>query len=273
MDIARGDILRQLRSTNSFRHALMLNTIPEHLPSIHMRYPARLLLALVLVHSPIVVLAGCVQPRNKSDVETQDKRLGEAERRLGESQALVNSCQAQIGVLRNEADELRKHVALLERNDTSGIGSELSAIRAERDRLAESIGDRDRQLDEIRKQASEFQSKAAANQALVGQLSEQLAKCETDKSTTMAALDRCQHSAAAKVVTPTVVESKIDGEFEGWSGETVFKLLNGQIWQQSSYSYTYHYAFMPEVLIYPSGSGYKMRVNGVDGDISVTRLK
>ncbi|MDR0881742.1 MAG: hypothetical protein LBP55_04270, partial [Candidatus Adiutrix sp.] len=34
------------------------------------------------------------------------------------------------------------------------------------------------------------------------------------------------------------IESQIDGTFEGWSGETVFKLTNGQIWQQSSYAYT-----------------------------------
>jgi hypothetical protein len=31
----------------------------------------------------------------------------------------------------------------------------------------------------------------------------------------------------------SVIESQIDGTFQGWSGETVFKLTNGQIWQQS----------------------------------------
>lgn len=70
-----------------------------------------------------------------------------------------------------------------------------------------------------------------------------------------------------------VVESRIDGEFKGWDGETLFKLQNGQIWQQSSYAYTYHYAYSPGVLIYPSGGGYKMRVDGVDKVISVRRLK
>ena len=71
----------------------------------------------------------------------------------------------------------------------------------------------------------------------------------------------------------SVIESKIDGEFNGWDGETIFKLRNGQIWQQSSYSYEYHYAYSPNVLVYKSGSGYKMRVEGVDGEIQVTRLK
>ena len=70
-----------------------------------------------------------------------------------------------------------------------------------------------------------------------------------------------------------VVESRIDGEFTGWEGETIFKLMNGQIWQQASYAYTYHYAYGPKVLIYRSGGGYKMKVEGVNGEIAVRRLK
>lgn len=70
-----------------------------------------------------------------------------------------------------------------------------------------------------------------------------------------------------------VIESQIDGEFEGWSGETIFKLVNGQIWQQSSYAYTYHYAYMPKVLIYNSSGSYKLKVDGVSSTINVTRLR
>lgn len=78
---------------------------------------------------------------------------------------------------------------------------------------------------------------------------------------------------SAPTTTPDVIESKIDGEFSGWEGETIFKLQNGQIWQQSSYAYEYKYAYSPKVLIFKSGSGYEMRVDGVAGGISVTRLK
>lgn len=70
-----------------------------------------------------------------------------------------------------------------------------------------------------------------------------------------------------------VVESTIDGDFEGWEGETIFKLMNGQIWQQSQYSYTYHYAFMPKVVIYPSNGRFKMKVDGVNSTIYVKQLK
>ncbi len=72
---------------------------------------------------------------------------------------------------------------------------------------------------------------------------------------------------------PDIFESRISGEFAGWSGETVFRLRNGQIWQQCSNGITEHHAEMPGVLIYRSGIGYKMKVDGIDQTISVKRLK
>lgn len=78
---------------------------------------------------------------------------------------------------------------------------------------------------------------------------------------------------AGSPVQSTVIESKIEDDFEGWEGETIVKLLNGQIWQQTEYYYHYHYAFMPEVLIYRSGAGWKMKVDGVDRAVGVTQLK
>jgi hypothetical protein len=70
-----------------------------------------------------------------------------------------------------------------------------------------------------------------------------------------------------------VVESQIDGDFNGWEGETIVKLMNGQIWQQTEFHYEYHYAFMPGVLIYPSGGRYKMKVEGTDQAVDVQRLR
>ena len=70
-----------------------------------------------------------------------------------------------------------------------------------------------------------------------------------------------------------VIKSQIDGEFEGWEGETIFKLMNGQIWQQTSYDYTYHYAYMPEVEIYETTNGYILKVEDVDETIEVVRIK
>jgi hypothetical protein len=76
------------------------------------------------------------------------------------------------------------------------------------------------------------------------------------------------------VIEPeAVIESQIDGDFEGWEGETIFKLTNGQIWQQASYDYAYNYAYMPEVIIYKTSGGYKMKVEDIEDVIDVVRIK
>jgi hypothetical protein len=59
-----------------------------------------------------------------------------------------------------------------------------------------------------------------------------------------------------------VLEDIIVSEFTGWTGDTIFELNNGQIWQQDEYSYSYHHAFRPTALIYNVGLGYKMIVEG-----------
>ena len=70
-----------------------------------------------------------------------------------------------------------------------------------------------------------------------------------------------------------VIETQISGEFKGWDGETIFKMMNGQIWQQSSYAYMYHYAYSPSVLIYELKGTWTMKVEDVDETIRVVRLK
>lgn len=64
-----------------------------------------------------------------------------------------------------------------------------------------------------------------------------------------------------------VIESKIDGEFNGWEGETTYTLVNGQVWQQSSDKYEHKYSNTPKVLIYNPGGGYIMRVAGTTENV------
>jgi hypothetical protein len=82
-------------------------------------------------------------------------------------------------------------------------------------------------------------------------------------------------SASRTVAVPAanVVETQVDGEFNGWEGETIVKLMNGQIWKQTEYRYEYHYAYMPKVLVYASGSGFKMKVDGTSQPVGVERLR
>lgn len=89
-----------------------------------------------------------------------------------------------------------------------------------------------------------------------------------------AALSIKGNTATTQVApTPAAVESEIDGEFHGWDGETIFKLTDGEIWQQSEYDYTYEYAYRPSVTIYKTASCWKMKVEDVDDAVCVKRIK
>lgn len=69
-----------------------------------------------------------------------------------------------------------------------------------------------------------------------------------------------------------VIESNIQGEFNGWDGNTTFCLDNGQRWQQSEYAYSYHYAYRPEVIIYNTGYEYMLAVEGINDTIAVRKI-
>jgi hypothetical protein len=73
--------------------------------------------------------------------------------------------------------------------------------------------------------------------------------------------------------TLTTVNSKIDGDFDGFDYEKIFKLLNGQIWQQTSFDYKYSYKYSPKVTIYKDGAFYYMIVDGVDKKVRVEQIK
>jgi len=69
------------------------------------------------------------------------------------------------------------------------------------------------------------------------------------------------------------VESTIAGDFNGWDGETMFKLDNGQIWEQAEYEYMYSYAYRPDVTIYQTSGGCRMKVEDEEDTILVRRIK
>jgi hypothetical protein len=82
-----------------------------------------------------------------------------------------------------------------------------------------------------------------------------------------------QTTATIESKCDPAIESTISGETEGWSGETIFKLDNGQIWEQAEYSYNYFYAYRPDVTIYHSQSGCRMKVEDEEETILVRRIK
>ncbi len=68
-----------------------------------------------------------------------------------------------------------------------------------------------------------------------------------------------------------VTESYIEGAFRGWTGRGVYKFINGQIWVQKNYKYSYKYIYRPKALIWKDGSKYYLEVVGMCEKISVRR--
>ncbi len=69
-----------------------------------------------------------------------------------------------------------------------------------------------------------------------------------------------------------ILESNIDGPFFGWRGSTVFKLANGQVWEQDAAGRTYHFAYRPDLTITEVRSQHFMRVDGL-ASIPVRRVE
>ena len=91
-------------------------------------------------------------------------------------------------------------------------------------------------------------------------------------------IDNYKTSPKLEVVTGDIEEdyflvSAIDGSFEGWSGSTIFRLKNGQIWQQRLSGKWKYNKQSPNVRIKKNFFGYfVMRVDDRKS-IGVKRIK
>ena len=132
--------------------------------------------------------------------------------------------------------------------------------------LTSQVDDLEDELTQTKDEASELEDK-------VSDLEESLAEIEHPDNDGSVGKGFSSSSSGAISYTGDVLKTKIDGEFEGWEGETIFKMINGSIWQQASYAYTYHYSYMPDVIIFKKGGTYYMKVEDVDDAIAVTQLR
>lgn len=69
------------------------------------------------------------------------------------------------------------------------------------------------------------------------------------------------------------ISSRIDGEFRGWDGDTIFKLENGQVWKQTNPGSVYYRANRPKVTITREFFGFRMEVEGLNKRVQVKRIK
>lgn len=69
------------------------------------------------------------------------------------------------------------------------------------------------------------------------------------------------------------IQSRIDGNFNGWEGDTVVKLENGQVWQQVDFKFKFAFKFRPKVLVFRDGGNYYMIIEGVNDKIKVRQIR
>jgi hypothetical protein len=74
------------------------------------------------------------------------------------------------------------------------------------------------------------------------------------------------------ITLPSVIESKIDDEFEGYEAGNIYKLRNGQLWEQISGRYRYRYKYAPDVIIVNRNGSYQMQVEGMEDWVTVILL-
>ena len=73
----------------------------------------------------------------------------------------------------------------------------------------------------------------------------------------------------------TTITSKLTGTFDGWDGQTVFELENGQIWAQASKTKWYTKEVEnPVAIIEPGMFGtWRLHIEGLDKDCRVKRIQ
>lgn len=72
---------------------------------------------------------------------------------------------------------------------------------------------------------------------------------------------------------PNKIESRIIGEFHGWTGDTVFKLENGQVWKQAGPGFFETDLKNPKVTIKKLLIGYVLLVDGYAKEVFVRRIQ
>lgn len=76
-----------------------------------------------------------------------------------------------------------------------------------------------------------------------------------------------------EVNTTDRIVSHIAGEFHGWTGQTRFRLTNGQIWVQAGPGYYETNMKSPKVVIKKLLIGYILQVNGNGKEVFVRRIR
>ena len=80
-------------------------------------------------------------------------------------------------------------------------------------------------------------------------------------------------AGASSAGASSFIESRVDGEWEGWQGDSIVKLLNGQLWEQVGARISAKYKYNPRVFVYKQGSTHFMQIDGESSAVQVRRIK
>ena len=80
--------------------------------------------------------------------------------------------------------------------------------------------------------------------------------------------ERCNISYGDNIIKSTIIN-----DFNGLEFENIFKLSNGQIWEQTEFYSYINVTLMPKVIIWWSGSVYKMKVEGIEKAVTVQQVQ
>ncbi len=102
-----------------------------------------------------------------------------------------------------------------------------------------------------------------------------------DKSLNISLINKGAASASSKQdqqavknqLKGDVLETRIDGDFNGWSGDTIVRTIDGRVWQQAASYIEIHIAINPEVTIFRTNDVLKMQVEGIKKPVRVLQLK
>jgi hypothetical protein len=68
------------------------------------------------------------------------------------------------------------------------------------------------------------------------------------------------------------IRSQLVGAFTGYHDGAVFRLINGQAWQQRRYKYKYKYKYRPKVRIYRDQNRWLAEFDCMDEPVEVVRV-
>ena len=82
-----------------------------------------------------------------------------------------------------------------------------------------------------------------------------------------------QITGSSGVGGQNLIESKIEDTADGYEYGKIFKLTNGQIWEQVGSRYRYQYKYRPDVLVLKKGGAWYLQIEGMNDSVRVQRLR